>query len=263
MKVAGGVKAELAYLVTSHGPVVSNEGGGALALRWAGADAGGLTYPFAELDRATNWAEFRRALERYAGPAFNFVYADRAGNIGLQVAGRLPVRKKPGDLPQPPGAAADEWAGVIPFADLPSYYNPPSGMVITANQNPFPKEYKYPVNGGFAPHYRARQIEAMLLRGKAWDPAGMLRIQRDVYSDFSHFLAAQMAAAFRTRGATNPALTGAIELLRKWDGQMNANSPEALLVSLAFQHLRKAVAERAAPGQSALYQAGMAPAVLE
>lgn len=264
VRVAGGGKAELTYLVTGHGPVLVNEGGVALSLRWMAAEPGTLTYPFVELNQASNWAEFRHALERYPGPGFNFVYADREGNIGLQVAGRLPVRKKPGELPQPPGAAADEWAGVIPFAELPSIFNPPSGMVITANQNPFPADYRYPVNGIFAPHYRARQIEAMLTRGKAWEPAGMLRIQGDIYSDFSRFLARQMVAAFQTRGATNPALTEAVERLAKWDGQMKADSPEALLTALAFQHLRKTVAERVAPGQSgSLLQTGMAASVLE
>ena len=263
VRVAGAGKVELAYLVTAHGPVMANEGGTALALRWAAAEPRSLTYPFVELNRARDWNEFRRALERYPGPGFNFIYADRAGNIGWQVAGRLPVRTKTGDLPQLAGAAADEWAGFIPFGELPSYYNPPSGMLVSANQNPFPKDYRYPVNGGFAPGYRARQIEAMLKRGKAWEPAGMLRIQRDVYSAFSHFLARQMVAAFRTRGATNPALTEAVDRLGKWNGQMESTSPEALLTALAFQHLRKAVAERAAPGQSAKYQAAMAPAVLE
>jgi penicillin amidase len=263
VRIAGGGQAELTYLVTAHGPVVANDAGGSvLAMRWAAADPGTLNYPFLELNRAANWADFRKALARYPGPGFNFVYADREGNIGLQVAGRLPIRKKPGDLPQPPGAA-DEWAGMIPFEELPSYYNPPSGMVISANQNPFPADYRYPVNGGFAPHYRARQIEAMLTRGKAWEPAGMLRVQRDVYSGFSQFLAQQLAAAVKTRGATNPALTEAVDRLSKWNGQMEAISPEALLVTLAFQHLRKVVVERAAPGQAANYQSGMAPAVLE
>jgi penicillin G amidase len=235
----------------------------ALALRWAAAEPGSLTYPFLQINRAKNWVEFRKALERYPGPGFNFVYADREGNIGMQVAGQLPVRTKPGDLPQPAGDKAVEWAGVIPFEELPSFYNPPSGVLVTANQNPFPKDYKYPVNGGFAPPYRARQIEAMLARGKAWDPAGMLRIQRDVYSEFSHFLGQQLAAAFKARGATNQALTEAVERLAKWNGQMTGDSPEALLVALAFQHLRKVVVERAAPGQSGKYQSGMAPAVLE
>lgn len=264
IRVAGGGKAEVSYLVTSHGPIMLSDAGGAFALRWTAADPGTLAYPFIEINRASNWDEFRRALERYPGPAFNFVYADRAGNIGLQVAGRLPIRKQPGDLPQPSGAAAGEWSGVIPFAELPSVYNPPSGMIITANQNPFPKDYRYPVNGQFAPHYRVRQIEAMLTRGKAWEPAGMLRIQRDIYSPFSHFLAQQLVAAIKTRGATNPALVEPVALLTKWNGQMDGQAAEPLVVTLAFQHLRKAVAERVAPGQAAqLLQSAMGPAVIE
>ena len=265
VRVTGGGKADLTYVVTSHGPIVVSDAGGPLALRWAAAEPGGYAYPFIEINRASNWAEFRRALERFPGPGFNFVYADREGNIGLQVAGRLPIRKKAGDLPQPAGPDAGEWAGVIPFAELPSYYNPPSGMVVTANQNPFPKDYRYTVNGGFAPPYRATQIEAMLKRGKAWEPAGMLRVQRDIYSGFSHFLAAQLVAACRAHGAAanNPALSEAVERLAKWDGQMNGASPEPLLITLAFQHLRRTVTERVAPGKGALYEAGMAPAVLE
>ena len=263
VRVAGGATVDMTYVVTSHGPIMVTDGGAAFALRWAAAEPGAYAFPFIEINRAANWADFRRALERFPGPGFNFVYADRDGNIGLQVAGRLPIRKKPGDLPQPAGAGADEWAGSIPFAELPSYYNPPSGMLITANQNPFPQEYRYPVNGGFAPPYRATQIEAMLKRGKAWEPAGMLRVQRDVYSGFSHFLAGQMVAAYKARGGTNPALSEAVERLGKWDGQMSGSSPEALLVTLAFQHLRRTVTERAAPGKGNLYEAGMAPAVLE
>ena len=104
----------------------------------------------------------------------------------------------------------------------------------------------------------------MLKRGQAWEPAGMLRVQRDIYSGFSHFLAAQLVAACRKDGAaTNPALSEAVERLAKWDGQMNGPSPEPLLITLAFQHLRRIVTERAAPGKGAVYEAGMAPAVLE
>lgn len=260
----GGTLADLSYSVTAHGPVIVNDGATPLALRWTAADPGSFAYPFVELNRASNWEEFRRALARHPGPGFNFVYADREGNIGLQVAGRLPVRRKSGgDVPHAPGAAADEWDGVIPFDQLPSVYNPPSGMVVSGNQNPFPANYPYRVSGGFAPHYRAKQIEAMLARGKAWEPEGMLRIQRDVYSPFSHLLAQQLAAAFRTRKATNPDLVEAVARLEKFNGQMAAESPEALLVTLAYQHLRKAVGQRAAPNLGATYDSGMSTAVLE
>ena len=268
IRVAGGAKAEFTGTLTPHGPVISTDGP-PLALRWTAAERGIFTYPIVELNRARNWDEFRRALARHPGPGFNFVYADRAGNIGLQVAGKLPIRKPGrGDIPQTVGAPdSEEWQGFIPFDELPSVYNPPSGIVISANQNPFPADYRYPVAGGFDPRYRAGQIEAMLSRGRQWEPAGMLRIQRDIYSGFSHFLAAQMVAAHRARGAANPALAEPVALLEKWNGQMEAERPEPLIATLAFQHLRKAVLEHAAPGSKNAaaggMDAGIATGVLE
>ncbi len=43
--------------VTRHGPIVVSEGGVNMALRWVASD--GLTFPFMELNRATNWHEFQ------------------------------------------------------------------------------------------------------------------------------------------------------------------------------------------------------------
>jgi len=95
------------------------------------------------------------------------------------------------------------------------------------------------------------------LRGKQWEPAGMLRIQRDIYSSFSHFLASQLVAAHRARGAINPALAEPVALLEQWNGQMEAERPEPLIVTLAFKHLRKAMLERAAPGRKNAAAAGL------
>jgi penicillin amidase len=52
-------------------------------------------------------------------------------------------------------------------------------------------------------------------------------------------------------------------MLRTWDGQMDQNRAEPLIVTLAWQYLRKAVAERASPGNGEIYDAKLAPAVIE
>ncbi len=44
------------------------------------------------LQRFRNWEEFRQAAGRHITPALTLVYADRTGNIGLIVAGRVPIR---------------------------------------------------------------------------------------------------------------------------------------------------------------------------
>ena len=235
-----------------------------LALRWAAAEPASFQYPFMEIGRARNWTEFRAALSRFSSPGSNFVYADVNGNIGYQAAGRLPIRKGwPGDLPVDGSSGNFEWQGFIPFEELPSSYNPPSGMIVTANQNPFPADYRYPVAGNFASPYRAAQIRALLAAGRGWRAEDMPAVQKDVYSAFSHFLARQIVAACDRRKVSNPSLSGAIALLREWNGQMEKNLPQPLLVTLAYPRLRRAAGDAASPGKGLIYDVQLAPAVIE
>ena len=96
------------------------------------------------------------------------VYADVDGNIGYQAVGAAsdPPQLQ-GDLPANGASGEAEWDGFIPFDELPAAFNPPSGMIVSANQNPFPTDYKYNVGGEFAPHYRAHQIRELLTQDRA------------------------------------------------------------------------------------------------
>ena len=91
----------------------------------------------------------------------------------------------------------------------------------------------------------------------------MLGVQTDVYSAFSQYLAKSIVAAYDRRKAHNPDLEDAIALLRGWNGQMDKDQAAPLVVTLAYQHLRRAVAESASPRHGAAYELQMAPAVLE
>src|SRR4029077_7705509 len=96
-----------------------------------------------------------------------------------------------------------EWDGYIPFEELPSVYNPPSGMIVSANQDTFPENFPYPLNGNFAPPHRSVQIRALLSAHEGWRAPDMLNVQKDIYSSFSHFLAKQIVGAYQKRGAHN------------------------------------------------------------
>src|SRR5262249_46646859 len=85
----------------------------------------------------------------------------------------------------------------------------------------------------------------------------------DVYSGFSHYLAKSIVAAYDHRQAHNKDLEDAIAFLRAWNGQMDKDLAAPLIVTLAFQHLRRAVAENASPRHGAADELQMAPAVLE
>ncbi len=251
--------------VTRHGPVISLAGNRALALRWTAEDASIFHNVFLDINRARNWDEFQKALSEFGGPAQNFVYADVDGNIGYHAAGKLPVRHNhQGDVPVDGSTGENEWDGYIPFDSLPHAFNPPSGYIVTANQNPFPEDFPYRVNGTFAAPYRSRQILDMLTAtGNKVRPEDGLRIEKDVYSGFSHFLAQQLVAAYEKRNATNPLFTDAVAMLKTWDGQMDMDHAEPFIVTMAFQYLRKAAAERAAPGSGGAYDPQISAAVVE
>lgn len=263
LPVKGRAPEEFTNIVTRHGPVVAIEGGTALALRWTAAQMGAFRLPLLEINRAGNWQEFRAALSTFP-IGLNFVYADVDGNIGHQVTGLLPVRKNcAGDVPADGAAASCEWAGFIAFGELPSTFNPPSGMVVSANQNPFPPDYRYRVSGGFDPGYRSRQIANLLSKRKGWRAEDMLSVQMDVYSAFSHFLARQTAAACDAHGRVDKSLSEPAEILRGWNGQMEKDLAAPMIASLIYQHLRRRVVERVAPGKALAYRSAMAPAAIE
>ena len=262
--VKGAPAVEFPIWITRHGPLYFNDSRQHLALRWAAAEPGTFQFPFPEIDKAANWQEFTHALARFPGPAQNFVYADVDGNIGYHATGRLPVRKTyTGDVPVDGSSGENEWQGFIPFGELPSFYNPSGGVIVTANQNPFPPDYGYAVNGNFASQYRSRQIRDLLLAKDKWRAENMLVVQKDVYSAFSQYLAQAIVEAYDRRKAQHAGLDAAVQRLRGWNGQMDKDAAAPLVVTLAYQRLRTMVATSASPAAGARYSYQMAPAMIE
>ena len=204
-------------------------------------------------------------LARFPGPGQNFVYADVEGNIGYHAAGRLPIRKNClGDVPADGFGDECEWQGVIPYDDLPHVFNPPSGVIVTANQNPFPADYKWPVNGKFASKYRTQQIHALLSSHEKWQPAEMLAVQKDVYSSLMHFIARQTVAAWDKHPGSSSQIKDAVDLLRSWNGQMEKATAAPMIIALLYDDLRIAVSQKASPATAGDWQTSyLAPEVIE
>ncbi|MFL6448274.1 MAG: penicillin acylase family protein [Bryobacteraceae bacterium] len=225
--VRGSKPVQLDTWVTRHGPIFIRENGKAYSLRWSATD--GFDWPVYRLNRASNWAEFREALRGYWGPGMNFVYGDRAGNIGYQGTGRMPIRgggTTPirSDAPLDGSDGTAEWTGWIPFDQMPSIYRPSSGIVATANQNPYPANFAYQMPGGYADRYRVEQINALLRAKPKLSVDDMLAIQKDVYSAYDHFLAQRVVAAVRKRAAADADLQTAVDVLDHWNGQMEKDA---------------------------------------
>jgi len=231
--VRGSKPVEIDTWITRHGPVIAHANGKSYSMRWTAAE--GFGYPFFDVDRAQNWQQFRSALEDFWGPAQNFVYADRAGHIGYQISGKIPIRRDfTGGEPLDGASGKFEWSGYIPFEQLPSIFDPGEGIIVTSNQNPFPPTYPYRVPGHFADRYRVQQIRALLSAKKRLNVDAMLAIQKDVYSAFDTFLAKQAVAAVTQSGSRNSLVNEAVSVLKKWNGQMDKDMAAPMITQLLY-----------------------------
>ena len=218
--------------VTRHGPIVLEKDSNRYALRWPAFDPLMLeSAGFFDAMRARNWKEFTAALSQYGGPTQNFVYADVDGHIGYYGAGRIPIRKSgDGSVPYDGSTDEGEWTGYIPFDKLPHVYDPPSGIIVTANQRIVGKDYPEFLTRAWASPYRARRIFDLLSEKPKLTTDDFRRIQGDVYSiagvAFAR-AAAKILKSLPNAGADDAKL---ISDLETWDGLMKADSQAALLV---------------------------------
>jgi len=239
--------------VTRHGPIVLEKDGNRYALRWPALDpatmeSGGLF----NANRARNWKEFTEALSGYSGPTQNFVYADVDGHIGYYGAGRIPIRKTgDGSVPYDGSTDDGEWTSFIPFDNLPHSFDPPSGMIVTANQRVIGQSYPYFLSHLWAQPYRARRIFELLSAKPKLTTDDFRRIQGDVYSialvTFARAAAKSLKTvsvsaatgsgsvsepgAVATGSASNANLSKLVNDLEAWDGLLVPESRVAPIVS--------------------------------
>ena len=137
-------------------------------------------------------------------------------------------------------SAEHEWSGYIPFDQLPQVFDPPAGVIATANSNVTPPEYPYPVTLNWGAPYRNERIWHLLLNRTGLRAEDMLAIETDVYSDFDHVLAQRLAYALDHSDAVagktytssqRKQLHQAADLLRGWNGRMTTDSAAAAIVT--------------------------------
>lgn len=247
---------------TRHGPIILERDGKRYALQWTAFDPkSGEADTFFRFNYSRNWKDFTDALSIYKGVTFNFVYADVAGNIGYYGAGGIPIRKS-GDGSTPYDGSTDdgEWIGYIPLKELPYLYNPPDGIIVTANQRVVGKSYKHFLSHLWASPYRAKRIKELLLAKPKHSAETFREIQADI---FNRHLTTFTKEFLKLNGFDMPmngtmaVLMGSsselskddvnrnktLSVLSGWDGRITANSKAAVLVSVIRVLFRQKILE--------------------
>jgi penicillin amidase len=232
-------------VLTRHGPIVTELVPGdtrKLALRWTLYD--GTRSPFFAVDSAQKWEDFRQAFSQLDAPAQNVVYADVDGNIGYQATGRIPIRATgDGSLPENGSDNAHEWVGYVPFDKLPSVFNPPSGIIATANSRIAPDGFRYSLSTEWEAPWRSERIYRVLESGRKFSGADMLALETDIYSELDRFFSEHFVYA--VDHAKNPSARAktAAEIMRQWDGRMIENSAAPTIAVRARQELVRLLLE--------------------
>ena len=242
IKVKGAPDERLKVRRSRHGPLISDVArpaleaaprGYAVALAWTALAADDLTMQAAlRLARARDWNELLAAGRMLHAPPQTVSYADVDGNIGFVAAGRVPLRKPANDLrglaPAPGWDERYDWAGYIPFEEMPQAFNPPGGSVVLANHKIAPPGYRHHITYEWQPPYRARRIDDLLKEPKH-DLSSFQRMHSDVVS-----LAVRELLPKFLAGKPDERLAG-------WDGSMSKDRTEPLIMAAWWREFARAL----------------------
>jgi penicillin amidase len=248
INVLWGEPVKLRIRETRHGPVINDltgmsdditPQGHVLALQAVALDGADTSAEgFLRLGLAQNWEEFLQAARRIQSPMQNIVYADTAGNIGLIAPAKVPIRRKgDGSMPVPGWTPEFDWAGYVPFDDLPRIYNPAGGIIVNANSRLVPDDHRVFITRDWAEPYRQRRINQLLREVERHPVYGMIAIQNDnLATDAAELLPLLLRTPPRNARAGR-----AHDLMSRWNRFMLASRPEALIYSAWLAELHRGI----------------------
>lgn len=226
IQIRGGPSESVACWDSHWGPVIAEEPAGTkIALAWTAFQPLPMIQSAYHLNHAHDWTTFLSALKQWWAPAQNFVYADREGHIGYVMAGQIPSRKADAPFGVRDGNTGRfSWSEPVDFDLLPKLFDPPDGIIVTANNPVVGAEAAIPLRGRYALGSRARRIRT-LLQGTDRHTADTFRqIQTDISSDLVRDIAERMRML--------PDLpSGWTEALAGFDGLL---SPHAVAPTLCY-----------------------------
>ena len=204
---------------------------------------------------AGNWSEFTSAIGRYAGPAQNFVYADVDGNIGYHEDG--------GIFRAPKNARAMCRRTARPAiangtATYPSINCRRVSRLRASSRRPIrilSRRCRIP-NRALPVRFHQRKFRsAHRVRRSLLESVAKVAARRNVARANRRLLGLSSIS-----GEVNPQWRGivgktkgkqqtadAIDQLRRWDGQMKMDAAAPLIVTLAYNEVRKSVVIGAVP----------------
>lgn len=181
----------------------------------------------------------KTCLAKINNGAWNWVFADRYGNIGYQMSGVVPLRASPwsGLIPMPGWDPQWDWLGFASADQLPAIMNPPDGIFVTAN-NELDSYGSVPCTSFTMGPYRANRIRELLFSRRNLTVEDMRQIQLDLYSEQARLYLDRLRPLLGRFTASFPRH---VQILQDWDLRYDLNSEAAVLFERFYYELVKLV----------------------
>ncbi|SFK58290.1 penicillin acylase family protein [Methylocapsa palsarum] len=225
--VRGGPDEAIEERTTIWGPLLPEPLlGQQVAAHWTALDPAATDLGLADMADVETVGAAITLLHRVGGPPLNVLLSDSAGDIGWTYMGRLPKRVGMDGLFAESWADGGRgWDGYVAPDQAPSIVNPPSGILVSANQRMLGAEYPGVIGHDFSGGYRAWRITQRLTGLEVIGESDMLAAQLDTQTDVYRYY--QSAALRALEGApvqTLASFAGLRRALEDWDGRAETNS---------------------------------------
>lgn len=232
---------------THRGPVISSFKGiknKVVSMRWIGNNFSNEIASVYKFNRAGNWDEFRDAASTFIAISQNIAYADVDGNIGMQTAAGIPIRKGNPAVFAPGDTSLYDWTGIVPFNELPFTFNPESGFVASANNNTIGNDYPYYISYWFDLPNRYEAIVQDLTAKEKIGVDDFKAIQADQKSRYAGKMVPVFLEALEPcKPEFGEKALAALKSLEEWDFTMPATSVASSVFEQTYLELCRVVFE--------------------
>jgi penicillin amidase len=239
IRVKGSEAKQIMVKHTRWGPVASQPLlGQPVAIHWAALDVDAINFNLLDLEQAETLEQAVKIVNSAGGPQLNVLLADDRGSIAWTLTGKIPKRFGNDGLSSRSWADGSVgWDGYVEPENLPRIINPPEGILASANERRFGKDFPYVIGHQFGNGYRAYRITRQLRQMPQFSESAMFNLQLDTGSEFYAFyqqLALQVLSGEAI--AAQPDLAEAHDYLLAWNGRADVDSLGfALLVEFRKQ----------------------------
>ncbi len=201
-----------------------------ISTAWAPAFSGAVTLDSIVKMFDANTVEKGMELLGRVETSWNFILADKDGNIGYQMSGLMPKRREgiSGFVPLPGWEEKNDWHGFESPQDLPRCYNPECGFFVTTNQNLNEYGKVNPINVGMG-SYRSDRISKLLSENNEITREYMYKLHYDVYSTQAELFMKILCPLLPD--------TPQAEILKNWNFEYSADSKGAFLFDRFYKEL--------------------------